>query len=216
MSSEYPISGRGFFPVTSGSFHDGSPSAAIGRRKLIFVGQDWGCEGNLPPLGKDKDADIKTGTGKILLDLLDEAEIRLEECFFTNALWGIRTGNTNTGASPGWKDPAFVRSSAAALKVQIDVVRPRGLVCLGRDAPGLLKGLMAECDPWKTMRSFKAIDHAGLGVIDVNSFAGIDVAAILLHPSFRRVNLKHRCYGGLVEHEAELKILSDVWARVSV
>ena len=165
-------------------------------------------------MGKDKDADIKTGTGKNLLDLLDEAKIPLEECFFTNALWGVRTGKTNTGASPGWKDPAFVGSCAAALKLEIEVVRPRGLVCLGRDAPGLLKDLVSECDPWTTKKSFKNIDQAGLGVIDVISLAGVDVAAILLHPSFRRVNLKHRSYGGVVKDQAELKILTDVWAKV--
>jgi uracil-DNA glycosylase len=181
----------------------------------MFVGQDWGCDGSLPDLVADKDADIKSGTGKNLHDLLNKAEIPLEECFFTNALFGVREGKENTGTSPGWKDPKFVGDCAEALKAQIAAVRPRGIICLGRDAPVLLAGLMSECAPWKKAESFKEIDSNGHTVVSVTSLPGIDVAAILLHPSFRWVNLRHRSYRGLVKQEAELKILADVWSKVS-
>ena len=210
----YPIAGCGFFPVVSGSFHSESLTTQVGQRKLLFVGQDWGCEDNLTALC-DKNADIKSGTGKILLNLLIEAKIPLDECFFTNALFGVRKGKTNTGASPGWNDPKFVGGCAEAMKDQIAAVRPRGIVCLGRDAPKLLARLLSECVLWKTAKSFKAIDAAGCAVVSVTSFPRIDVAAILLHPSFRRANARHRSYGGSVKLEAELKILANVWSQVS-
>ncbi|MDP3070830.1 MAG: hypothetical protein Q8N18_11105 [Opitutaceae bacterium] len=166
-------------------------------------------------MDSDVDADIKSGTGKILLDLLNEAKIPIEDCFFTNALFGVREGEKNTGASPGWKDSNFADGCAKAMNAQIAAVRPRGIVCLGRDAPALLARLMSECEPWKTAKSFKAIDAAHSAVVGVTSLPGINVAAILLHPSFRRANARHRSYAGLVKHEAELKILSDVWSQVS-
>ena len=109
LPPNYPVAGRGFFPVTSGSFHDGCLTTEIFGRKILFVGQDWGCEANLGALIKNRDADIASGTGRILLDLLNEAEIPLEACFFTNALFGVRTGRTNTGHSDGWKNAAFVQ-----------------------------------------------------------------------------------------------------------
>lgn len=215
LQLDYPISGCGFFPVVSGSFHSECLSKTIKPRKLMFIGQDWGCEDNLSALVRNKDADIKSGTGKILLDLLNETEIPLEECFFTNALFGVREGTTNTDTSPGWKDPKFVSDCAEALKAQIAAVRPRGIVCLGLEAPVLLAGLVSECAPWKKAESFKEIDSNGHTVVSVTSLPGIDVAAILLHPSFRQPNLRHRSYRGLVKQEAELKILADVWSKVS-
>jgi hypothetical protein len=38
-----PIKGLGFFPVTSGSFHSSALDAPLNRR-VMFVGQDFGCE----------------------------------------------------------------------------------------------------------------------------------------------------------------------------
>jgi hypothetical protein len=38
-----PIEGLGFFPVTSGSFHSSALAAPLNRR-VMFVGQDFGCE----------------------------------------------------------------------------------------------------------------------------------------------------------------------------
>ena len=210
----YPFAGRGFFPVVSGSFHSGCLTTQILPRKLLFVGQDWGCEENLTALGSDVDADIKSGTGKILLDLLGKAGIPPKECFFTNALFGVRKGKTNTGSSPGWEKSTFVDECAKAMQAQIDAVRPRGIVCLGRDAPGLLVRLMSECAPWKSEKSFRAIDRARCAVMNVTSLPGISITAILLHPSFRRANARLRSYEGLVKHDAELKILTDVWSEV--
>lgn len=211
----YPVAGRGFFPVVSGSFHNDSLTTTLKPRKLMFVGQDWGCEDYLFPLTRDKDNDIKLGTGKILLELLTEAKIPLQECFFTNALFGVRSGATNTGVSPGWKHPKFVGQCAKALLAQIEALRPSGIVCLGLHAPKLLAHLMPECDAWKSAKSFRSIDNSNNAVLNIQSLTGIKVAAILLHPSFRQLNLKHRSYSSLVAHQAELKMLADVWSRVS-
>jgi hypothetical protein len=212
----YPVAGRGFFPVVSGSFHSGSLTAPLKPRKLLFVGQDWGCKDNLVPLTRDKDNDVKSGTGKILLELLTEAKIPLQECFFTNALFGVRSGATNTGVSPGWKHPKFVGQCSKAMLAQIEALRPNGVICLGRDAPALLSQLMPECEAWNSAGSYRAIDEANCGVLNIQSYPGITVAAILLHPSFRRPNAKHRKYGGEIGHKAELKILADVWSRAGL
>jgi hypothetical protein len=211
----YPIAGRGFFPAVSGSFHSASLTTQVKPRKMLFVGQDWGCEDNLVLLTSYEDSDIKSGTGKILLELLDEAKLPLQECFFTNALFGVRSGKTNTGLSPGWNHPKFVGQCAKALLAQIETLRPSGIVCLGLHAPKLLAHLMPECNAWKSAKSFSAIDNANNAVLRIQSLPGVKVAAILLHPSFRRSNLKHRSYRGLHAHQAELKMLADVWSQVS-
>ncbi len=180
----------------------------------MFIGQDWGCETNLRALMKNPNADIQSGTGKILHDLLKEAEIPPEACFFTNALFGVRTGITNTGRSKGWKDNAFVSRCSDALKKQINTIRPKAIVCLGRDAPDLLAGLVTECDPWTKAETFKDIDRNDGALVNVSSIHGIIISAILLHPSFRRPNLKRRGFKGASGHQAELALLKVVWSRV--
>jgi uracil-DNA glycosylase family 4 len=214
LTSGFPVAGCGFFPVASGSFHDGCLTTSITPRKLMFIGQDWGCEDNLGPLNSYKDADIKFGTGKILLNLLKEARIPLNECFFTNALFGVRSGATNTGPSPGWNDQKFVDCCADALRVQIEAVRPKGIICLGRAAPALMMRLMSECAPWQSAKSFTAIDKAGNAVIRIGSLPRVNVAAILVHPSFRAANAKCRWYRGSTNNDAEMRILADVWSAV--
>ena len=205
-----PRVGRGFFPGVSGSFHDPLP-AVILRRKVMFVGQDWGCEADIPPLDLDPDADVNHGTGLRLRRLIQEAGLRLEECFFTNALFGLRKGDRNTGPAPGWKDTAYVLRCKEALEIQIREIRPEVIICLGREAPALLAMLLPECDKWHTAGKFSAIDKAGNSLLRLGSRPlGIRMAAILVHPSYRHVNVKWRSYGPHQGHAAELEILKTV------
>jgi hypothetical protein len=66
---------------------------------------------------KVPDTDIKSGTGLVLHQLIQKSEIPLKECFFTNALFGVRVGKTNIGRSPGWNSQDFLIRCADALRL---------------------------------------------------------------------------------------------------
>jgi len=57
-----PIKGLGVFPVTSGSFYSSALDAPLNRR-VMFVGQDFGCEAYVMRCRKVPDTDVKSGTG---------------------------------------------------------------------------------------------------------------------------------------------------------
>lgn len=216
LADGYPKAVRGFFPVASGSFHNGCIDTPIATRKVMFVGQDWGSEANRKALEDDPNSDIESGTGLILLKLLTEEGIgiQLKDCFFTNALFGVRTETKNTGPSPGWKDTKFVNQCASALRIQIELIQPKAIVCLGRDAPWLLAKLYSECKVWQSPGGFVEIDQCGHSVLRLAARPGPSVAAILLHPSYRKPNEALRSFQGSTCHEAEVKILAAVWEHV--
>ena len=212
---EYPIEGKGFFPVVSGSFYSECLMEEITPRKfrLMFVGQDWGCKKDLEDLKKTEtdiiNYDISSATGKNLKELLGKIPIPLEYCFFTNVIFGVRDRETNTGNSPAWENKDFRKKCEEALRKQIEVIKPEGIVCLGLVAPRILKELIPECGKWAD-RKFETIDKNGDSVLYPITHPTIKIAAILLHPSFRAVNLRRRKYKEFEKEKAEIEILKYV------
>ena len=100
------------------------------------------------------------------------------------------------------------------MQQQIAAIRPKAIVCLGRNAPVLLVHLVKECDPWTKAKTFKEIDRNDAALVEVFSVPDITVAAILLDPSFRRLNKRHRSYRRECGHNAEIALLKTVWSRV--
>jgi uracil DNA glycosylase superfamily protein len=209
-----PIKGLGFFPVTSGSFHSSALDAPLNRR-VMFVGQDFGCEAYVMRCRKVPDADIKSGTGLVLYQLIQKSEIPIKECFFTNALFGVRLGKINTGRSPGWSSQDFLRRCADALRLQIDAVQPCAIICLGRAAPELLVRIFGACQPW-IEKTFKQIDQSGQQLITMARPVGsVSSFTILVHPSFRRVNVQSRRFRKAKGSKAESELLAATWATIS-
>lgn len=219
VPSPAPISGCGFFPVASGSFHSADIQADIGHRKLLFIGQDWGTFADFERLRQhpNPNIDIAESTGRALEKLLERAFIPLKECFFTNALFGLRASGSNTGLSPGWSDTHFVARCTDALRFQIQTIQPKAIVCLGRAAPELLKRIIPACEEfWVEPETFQAIDAAGGALISGAALEdGVVDLAILVHPSYRLRNVKFRSFGEVKGDNAEVQILKEIWAGVA-
>jgi uracil-DNA glycosylase family 4 len=206
-----PIEGRGFFPVASGSFDNPSLTEPL-KRSVMFVGQDWGCEADLESIKKDKDADIQSGTGRNLHRLIKESRLPINECFFTNALFGLRKGNNNLGQSPGWESKEFVNRCTEALRLQIKVIRPRAVICLGRQAPKILAQIFSECEPWVNAKSFGEIDQAGQAFVTIGGQSEtVRILSILVHPAFRHIHVRRRCFRNAEGSMAELELLNATW-----
>jgi hypothetical protein len=113
---------------------------------------------------KKPNADIQSGTGLVLHRLIPRSEIPIKECFFTNVLFGVRLGKINTGRSPGWNSQDFLKRCTNALRLQIDVIQPCAIICLGRAAPKLLVRIFDQCQLW-IGKTYKDIDESGQQLI---------------------------------------------------
>ena len=132
------------------------------KAKIIFVGEQPGNEEDLaghPFVGP---------AGKVLDQALDEAGINRSECYVTNAVKHFKwepSGKRRIHKSPNVKEIAACRPW---LNAEIDLLKPKIVVCLGATAAQALLG-----------RNFKVTDRHG-ELIETNS--GFLVMATV-HPS---------------------------------
>lgn len=66
-----------------------------------------------------------------LIAILDAASISPEDCFFTNALMGLKPGSA-TGSMPGVA--GYKKQCLLFLREQVEIVAPRAIVALGANA----------------------------------------------------------------------------------
>ena len=123
---------------------------------------------------------------------------------------------TNTGESPGAKDPEFKRRCRLLLAEQIAVQRPRLILALGRFVPKFLASLSPDLAEWRKWPGFQALDASGplkrVRFDDTGEQA--TTVVVLLHPS--AWNRKCRRYRGQVGHDAELTMLREAMGEASL
>lgn len=206
------IRGAGFFPGSNGLIDS---SQEVQGKEFMILGQDQDNEAGFNKSVKEGNEEY-TPTWKNLLPLLNSANIQTGNCFFTNCLLGIRKNrDSNTGKSPSLKDTAFLKDCLSLLEFQINLQRPKAIICLGL-IPITLLGYLSKDLHLKfiLIEDFKEIDKRGLAVNKEIKFNSIlDYRAtigVLTHPSFRRLNAKQRKFSGFVGNEAEIQILKNI------
>ena len=215
------IQGRAFFPGGAGLWitDKSKPWPPMPVNKIMILGQDFDCE-------RGFDTSLKRGeernsTWRNLIALLESVNIRLEDCFFTNAFMGIREGTKAKGPSPAIKDQAFVGHCRQFFLEQVKMQKPRVIFALGLYVPPFLSPLAQELGVWEGVENFKDIDGPGSQIIKGVRFPGqhdlsINVIA-LTHPSYRMLgnvvgNVKHRRYKTLMGNDAEIELIKDAVA----
>lgn len=219
------IAGTAFFPGGDGVFRDegdaGRPPFPHG--KVMIVGRDFDTRANFDMAIEGEAHGTSTGesrdiTWNTLLDVLRRAGIAPQDCFFTNAFMGLRTGGRNTGEIHWHRNPAFRSECSAFFAHQLDVVRPILILALGMHVAEFL----GECadnlgENWRAA-SWKGIDGASGPLarnVRFKAYAHpVAAVAALLHPANRKPNLRWRTYrdleGELLDGEsAEKALLSD-------
>jgi hypothetical protein len=81
---------------------------------------------------------------RVFREYLECAAIRRDDCFFTNALMGLQPGSS-VGPMP--TVPSYEDECRRFLRRQIEVVEPRGVVALGRNASHPVR-VAAPSVPW--------------------------------------------------------------------
>jgi uracil-DNA glycosylase len=187
------ILGTAFFPGGHGLWmEDGEPTFPEGG--IMILGHDFHSEEEYLKSDKRKKEDLNAPTWRNLRRLLEEAEVPLHHCFFTNFFMGLREGEATTGPFPGRKKPDFVKRCSDFFLHQLSIQRPRAVVVLGSEVPSLIAPLAPQLGSWLNAR-IGDIDRAGATRIENVQFAN-DLppctVVSLIHPSLRHANLRHR------------------------
>lgn len=207
-----PIPGRAFFPGGYGLWEatPGGSLPTFPTRGVMVLGHDFHSEAGYREslrLGAERET---MPTWRNLLALLGDVGIAPRQCFFTNLFMGLRAGTATTGAFPGAADAAFVAHCQRFLLDQLSEQRPALLLTLGVHVPPVVGTLSPELSEWAIGRGLKHLDAVGAARRDV-TFPGIDglttVAVALTHPSLRHASVRHRRFGGLAGHAAEVQML---------
>jgi len=204
------ISRIAFFPGGKGTY---DKSATISDKKVMVIGQDFDSAANLPKYQQQSDDDIrKNATWRNLVAFLEEVNIKPPECFFTNAIMGARTTGKPTGKSPAFKDKDFIRSCQDFFLQQIEIQKPEAILVLGIHTAQFLSGTSKCLAGWQTIKSFVEADKMNEQVKkDVLFKNGIrSCLALLIHPSFRPVNVGRRSFRAYKGHEAEKEMVKRV------
>ncbi len=190
------VNGTAFFPVGRGLWND--HDTTLSTKKVMVLGQDFGTVadmvGKVLPHGKE---DVKGNpTWRNLLSLLERAGIEQEDCFYTNAIMGLRQTGKNTDTPTAFKHPEFMKGCRVFFLEQLKIQRPSLVLVLGfRPVEFLRHGLSSHLSKrWAVAKSITQMlaDESqsvarGVQFEDIPDFSTNVV--VLFHPSLRGVNI---------------------------
>lgn len=176
---------------------------------ILVLGQDFSTVKQYEDMLVGKASDLESPTWRNLIKLFNEAELDLKECYFSNVFMGLRDTEKMTGEFPGFKDKSFVARNVEFLSFQIETIKPRVIIALGKYAAEMLTYLpQSDLSCWS---KWKALREANNGLKFDVTFSNHNCTCIALeHPSMRNSNVKRRVYGKYKGHEAEVEMLKEV------
>lgn len=201
------IQGPGFFPGSTGIVVG---TKVLASRRIMVLGQDQDNQkGHDKSEAKGDELYSKTWTN--MTDLFGQAQIDIEDCFFTNFIMGVRVNSKrNTGPSPALAHPAFMVACSAFFIQQLVMQRPKVILCLGM-IPFKLLSLVSTGLRLRSIGidTFKELDARGMNVIQDVRFDSLPEERFLLvplcHPSYpQNSRLRFRENRGAYSSEVEL------------
>lgn len=174
---------------------------------ILILGQDFSTEKEYMRMMQNKVNDINGSTWRNLRELFKEANVSLIDCFFSNVFMGLRKTESMTGKFPGFKNEDFVSRNIEFLLFQINVIKPKLIITLGKYSAELVSKLSDDLNSW---RNYRALRQPDIGLKkDIKINGNILTCVALEHPSMRRSNVKRRRYKNFVGNEAEVRMLKD-------
>jgi len=205
-----------FFPGGTGVVNGDNPSTACPGRTLprggtMVLGHNFD---NVASYKRSIERGPEFGwnaTWDNLSKLLHSCGIRSSDCFFTNALLGLIDTASSTGSHRGHRDPDFREACRRVLLASIERQQPKLILVLGLHAGRLLGEAMVGLTAWSKAKTFRRFDDmrlsdAGLHLSCPGTGAPL-AAVIVIHPSLRQSNLRHRRFDNLEKNEAEIAMV---------
>lgn len=203
---EKPLPQQAFFPGGRGTIDN---SESISNRTIMCLGQDWGTYDDFLKDQVNGGENIeKNPTWKNLRTFLKNAGIDENHCFYTNAIMGLRRDGSASGKSPAFKNPEFIKECQDFFLKQLEVQQPKLILVLGILVVKFLSTMSSDLDSWKHSNSFKILDKSGDAVKKARFSNGVETnLVVLVHPSFRPLNVKLRTFKDFNGHKAELEMI---------
>jgi uracil-DNA glycosylase len=214
------IPGTAFFPGGLGLWNTqpNVPPPPVPVGGSLIVGHNFDSEVGFQRSFHHAGENLNGATWRTLLAFLKQVGIPSEQCFFTNAYVGLRTGNRAMGAFVGAQDPDFVCWCRTFLLEQIRLIQPRLILTLGAYVPRFLAPLSPELRTlWSEVTGLRMLDEQEVALVYPSTFSGVlrPVAVVALtHPAYRRLNVKSRCYENQQGNEAEHALVKAALRRV--
>jgi len=144
-------------------------------------------------------------TWRVLRQLL--ASTRPTEVFLTNAFIGLPDLASDTAPFP--TTPSFTRRCEHLLKMEIELFRPRLVVCLGVPAAKLLAAIAPAAGAWRPWPGYTDLDCRAGRRVDRCTVAHVDFTAVAVrHPSAVVSRLDRRQDAELIERAAGVSVRS--------
>lgn len=164
----------------------------------MVLGQDYDNEENFKKvrcLKTQSELENHNRTWLNLINILGKET--LSECFFTNAIMGLRKGKEkNTGRSKAFAkgNEEFLKQNMAFFKEQLNAVQPQTIICLGIQVPSFLGACFQnELGSLQPIRNFRQLDHEFPEGKTQITYLGKQIRLIFLtHPSLFFANAAKR------------------------
>ncbi len=199
------IKGKGFFPGARGLWED--EDETISDKPIMILGHDFGAERDFKKSVERGCENLNALTWKNLQTTLQEFGIPEDNCFFTNAILGVRTVDSALGKSPAYSYPEFLDLCKSFLLKQINIQKPKLIIVLGLHVLGIISQLSNKFKALEKVKSFKALDGEDLSGFREITFDGIEGyktnVIIITHPTYRHLNIKYRTIENLLGSKAE-------------
>lgn len=208
------VSGTAFFPGGSGLWREGGTTPDP-RGGVLFLANDLEAQTEYQGLVDRGKEDLHDPVWRNLLHLMELADLRPEQCFFTCYFMGIRAEDRRSGPYPGAADPGYVSRCGHFLMRQLAEIRPRAIFTLGSYVPGLLGPLSPQLTNWSGIRGLTRLDAESSPLVHQAHFpeAGVTAnVAALTHPSLHKADVHRRVYRDTTGHSAEVLLMLDALA----
>ena len=210
------IKGRAFFPGGRGTFQNDETAA---NKSIMLLGQDFDTKTKYESAKENGEEDLeKNKTWNNLQKLLFAANIKLDDCFFTNAIMGVRClTEVATGKSPAFKSKSFVKDCQDFFLYQLELQKPKVIIALGLNVAKFLSDTSTDLIDWRNIPNFESVDNENQQ-IKLNVKFNNDIVsnvALLMHPSARKYNLVTRKYRDKFGIEAQAQIIQDACKTIN-
>lgn len=202
------IKGIGFFPSAKGIF---TPDNTISNKEIMVLGQDGEAELDFKQSINNGQENLNAPTWRNLINLLKESNNTLENCFFTSAIMGIRTGNKSSGKSPAFRYNNFITFCRNFFVKQLTLQKPKLIIVLGIDPLQVIFPLAKPLYKWERIKNFENLDKNKLQLLKNVTFEEIPNykvnIVVITHPRERELNIKRRRFLTYQGNEAEVKLI---------
>jgi uracil-DNA glycosylase len=203
-----------FFPGGTGIIlNDLRAGRVLPRGGVLVLGHNFGTAKYVEQLKLRRKSELYTSpTWRGLCELLDEAGITFEACFFSNALMGAIPGDKMEGSPKEHRQAEFRSGCVAVFCRTLELQQPSIILALGLKAIEFLAEAIPELEDWRELERFAAIDAQSAGPVrHVTAVGAPRHVVALVHPSRRKINVRRRQFRNYSGREAERAMVSSVW-----